>query len=136
MFCGECGTQNPDTNAFCKNCGKPVRRPTVQGIAPGSGQPAGAAQSTPPAPGIVTAHVQDGHGPAPGFLATLKRRKAVVASIICGVVSALILPYVLGAFAIIIGIWAVYKKDVPGVIGIIIGSMVILVNYFYFVIFP
>jgi hypothetical protein len=24
MFCGECGTDNPDTNRFCKNCGKPV----------------------------------------------------------------------------------------------------------------
>ena len=24
MFCGECGTQNPDTNQFCKNCGKPL----------------------------------------------------------------------------------------------------------------
>ncbi len=27
MFCGECGTQNPDTNQFCKNCGKALRRP-------------------------------------------------------------------------------------------------------------
>ena len=27
MFCGECGTQNPDTNQFCKNCGKPLRKP-------------------------------------------------------------------------------------------------------------
>ena len=31
MFCGDCGTQNPDTNAFCKNCGKPVKKPVLQG---------------------------------------------------------------------------------------------------------
>ena len=24
MFCNECGTDNPDTNKFCKNCGKPL----------------------------------------------------------------------------------------------------------------
>lgn len=32
MFCGECGTQNPDTNQFCRNCGKPLPRhqPAVQ----------------------------------------------------------------------------------------------------------
>ena len=33
MFCGECGTQNPDTNQFCKNCGKPLAR--RQAPAPG-----------------------------------------------------------------------------------------------------
>ena len=26
MFCGECGTQNPDTNQFCSNCGKPLKK--------------------------------------------------------------------------------------------------------------
>jgi hypothetical protein len=26
MFCGECGTQNPDTNQFCKNCGNPLKK--------------------------------------------------------------------------------------------------------------
>ena len=32
MFCGECGAQNPDTNKFCKNCGKPLvrRQPAEQ----------------------------------------------------------------------------------------------------------
>lgn len=24
LFCGECGTQNPDSNKFCNNCGKPI----------------------------------------------------------------------------------------------------------------
>ena len=26
MFCGECGTENPDTNRFCKICGKPLKQ--------------------------------------------------------------------------------------------------------------
>ena len=74
--------------------------------------------------------------PAPGFIGTLQRRKYMTAGIICGVASALILPYILGAAAIILGIWAIYKQDKLGIIGIIIGSLVILVNYFYLVIFP
>ena len=44
MFCGECGTENPDTNRFCKNCGKPLKqtRPV-----PAPGAPV---QAPPPAP--------------------------------------------------------------------------------------
>jgi zinc-ribbon domain len=38
MFCGECGTENPDTNQFCKNCGKPLKKKQLQ-----------------PAPAVVTA---------------------------------------------------------------------------------
>lgn len=26
MYCGECGTENPDTNRFCKSCGKPLKQ--------------------------------------------------------------------------------------------------------------
>ncbi|MCX6701555.1 MAG: hypothetical protein NTV68_16810 [Methanomicrobiales archaeon] len=72
----------------------------------------------------------------PGFIGILTQRKYTVAGIICGVASALILPYILGVVAIILGIWAITKKDKLGVIGIIIGSLVIVVNYFYLVIFP
>jgi hypothetical protein len=25
MLCGECGAENPDTNQFCVNCGKPLK---------------------------------------------------------------------------------------------------------------
>ncbi|MDP3564402.1 MAG: zinc ribbon domain-containing protein, partial [Methanoregula sp.] len=32
MFCGECGTENPDTNQFCKNCGKPLKKKQLQPI--------------------------------------------------------------------------------------------------------
>ena len=69
-------------------------------------------------------------------LGTIRSRKSLVASVIFGVASALILPYVFGALAIILGTWVVYKKDKWGIIGIIIGLLVILVDYFYIVIFP
>ena len=50
--------------------------------------------------------------------------------------SFLIFPYIFGALAIILGIWTVYKKDQWGVVGIVIGLLVILVDYFYILIFP
>ncbi len=60
----------------------------------------------------------------------------MVASIIFGVASVLFLPYIFGALAIILGIWAISKKDNLGVIGVVIGTLVIVVDYFYLVIFP
>jgi hypothetical protein len=30
MFCGVCGTENPDTNQFCNNCGKPLKKKQLQ----------------------------------------------------------------------------------------------------------
>ncbi len=32
MFCGECGTENPDTNQFCKSCGKPLKKKQQQPV--------------------------------------------------------------------------------------------------------
>jgi len=34
MFCGQCGTSNPDTNKFCENCGRALIRPRPSGAAP------------------------------------------------------------------------------------------------------
>ena len=131
MFCGECGTQNPETNMFCKNCGKPLKKSLAQNTTQSHAPLAPAAPYIPPSPSVVTVKT-----PTSGFMGTLKSRKILVASIICGVVSALILPYILGVVAIILGIWAIYKKDKLGVIGIIIGLLVVFVNYFYLIIFP
>ncbi|MDO9325456.1 MAG: zinc ribbon domain-containing protein [Methanoregula sp.] len=136
MFCGECGAQNPDNNAFCKNCGKPLKRSSVQGLAPGSAQPV---LVTPPAqasPGTVTVLARVDSTPVSGIIGTIRSKKALVASIVCGVLSALVLPYLLGTLAIILGIWVVHKKDRRGVIGILLGLAVILLDYFYLVIFP
>lgn len=164
MFCGKCGTNNPDTNKFCKNCGRALVKPQPLGETapaaptpwtPSTREPQGYNVPTPPpdpvptpvpAPQVTPGTTMPGSlaeqsrmepaPPTPGFTGILKQRKYMVASIICGVVSALILPYVLGAAAIVLGIWAITKKDKLGVIGIIIGALVMIVNYFYLVIFP
>ncbi|MDO9325853.1 MAG: zinc ribbon domain-containing protein [Methanoregula sp.] len=47
-FCGECGTLNPDTNRFCKNCGTPLRR-SQPSAAPAPVTPA-PVDAYPPAP--------------------------------------------------------------------------------------
>lgn len=40
MFCGNCGTQNPDNAAFCKQCGTQLRKPVrTPAPAPGSRAP-------------------------------------------------------------------------------------------------
>lgn len=58
MYCKKCGTQNPDTNTLCSNCGAPliqpeppvVPQPPQYGQAPQYGQPPvyGAAAALPP----------------------------------------------------------------------------------------
>ena len=133
MFCGECGTQNPDTNAFCKNCGEPLKKSGSHGFSQAGVLQEPSAPYVQPVQSIVTPLTQ----PAQGTVGVpKKRRKALYASIILGVASCLILPYIFGTLAVILGIWAVYKKDTLGVIGIVIGALVIVVNYFYLVFFP
>lgn len=55
MFCTECGTENPDTNRFCKNCGRPLKKehpvPPPAGPVPG----AGAMHTAPTAPADAAA---------------------------------------------------------------------------------
>ena len=136
MFCGECGIENPDKNQFCKNCGKPLKNRQVQQMPTGYPTPVPVAPPVSPPVGFVPAQAPVQPAPPGGFMGTLRRRKAMVASIIFGAASALILPYIFGALAIILGIWAISKKDKLGVIGVVIGSLVIVVDYFYLVIFP
>jgi hypothetical protein len=52
MFCGECGTENPDTNQFCKNCGKPLKKKPQQ-------------PDTVPAPAVATITPPHHMPPAP-----------------------------------------------------------------------
>jgi hypothetical protein len=137
MFCGECGTQNPDTNAFCKNCGKPVKRSVIQG--PPQNVTATAAGAAPPVPvasagATIPAQPVSVH-PA-GIIGTIWSRKTLVGSIVFSLASLLIFPYIFGALAILLGLWTVYKKDKWGVAGIVTGLLVILVDYFYIVLFP
>ena len=124
MFCGECGTQNPDTNQFCKNCGKPLKKTQVTAV-----QPPAAAFSPP-----VTA-TTPGTAAQPGLTDLLKKRKFAIASIVCGLASFVVVPYILAILAIILGAIAVWKKDYLGIIGIIAAIITVIIDMCYFLIF-
>lgn len=51
MFCTECGTDNPDTNRFCRSCGKPLKtaRPSPPQAGPAPGPSAVPSPAGPPA---------------------------------------------------------------------------------------
>jgi hypothetical protein len=151
MFCGECGTQNPDTNQFCKNCGKPLRRPLQVPAPQPAGVPAPPAvhpqappvyyppQPAPAQPQGVTAGTTAPAGPP-------KSRGLLVLgilSILAGIAAFVLYPYILGALAIVTGGGSVYgtrkktgKIAYVAIIGIVIGLAAILVDNFYFVLFP
>ena len=147
MFCGECGTENPDTNSFCKNCGKPLRRP--QQAPQPAAVPVPQAATPPPAytPPIA------GHAPAAAVpagapaVAKPSLNKGLLALGIVGFILAIVswffYPYLCGIAAVILGGVTFYKTEnkigivaiiaiVAGVIGI--ASMAI--GYFYLVLFP
>lgn len=97
MFCGECGIENPETNRFCINCGKPLKKagsgvsphPAVSGPAPVS--PLGAAP-----PITAPAHKR-------------KRNWTGIAGLICGILSWIILTAPLAVLAIVLGAISLYK---------------------------
>jgi hypothetical protein len=124
MFCGECGTDNPDTNKFCKNCGRPLKP-----VRAGAG-PAQAAITPAPAPAVSPGAIVQ--PPAEG---ALKRHKFAIGSIVCGVASFAVLPYIFATIAIILGAVAVWKKDYLGLIGILAAVITIAIDLFYFFIF-
>jgi hypothetical protein len=128
MFCGECGAGNPDTNRFCKQCGKalikrdpgmaPVAGPVIQ--APGS---------------LSVQPVANKIKPARNWLA--------IFSLIVSLVSWVVYPVVIGAAAVVLGILSVVlakkkhaKIPVSGIIAIIIGLLAIVLNFFWLDIFP
>jgi hypothetical protein len=119
MFCGECGYRNQDTSAYCRNCGKPLKKPHV---------------AVPAQP--VTPPIKDIPAATPMVLAvpvTTKKTDRVViySSIICGIASFFFIPYVLAIMAIALGFFSVYKKDRLGVMGIAIGVVAIIIDYGY-----
>jgi hypothetical protein len=124
MFCGNCGTQNPDTNSFCKNCGSPlIKQQTAVPVVPAP-VPAVAVQLGQQIP------VKKGRN-WPGIM-----------SAVAGITGFLIYPYILGALAVVLGGYSIYtthkktgKTAVIAVAGIIIGITAMLLNYFYIFIF-
>jgi hypothetical protein len=152
MFCGECGTQNPDTNQFCKNCGKPLRRPQQAQAPPQA-----------PAPVIPTAAPQPVYtqpvytpppaGYPPGAAAPsgppvkppLNKGLLVlgILGIIAGIVSWFRYPYLLGLLAVVLGGVAIARTEnkkgavaIIAIIAILVGLGCIVFDLFYLTILP
>jgi hypothetical protein len=146
MFCGECGTQNPDTNSFCKNCGKPLRKPQPSPVTqPAAAQPAYYPPQTGAAPVIPAAPANTTQVPAaaPDAPVTKKRSWAGILSLIISLLSWLAYPIILGMLAVLAGIFGIYaarkagsKIPVSALIGIVIGLLAIVLNFFWLDIFP
>jgi hypothetical protein len=152
MFCGECGTQNPDTNQFCKNCGKPLRRPQQAPVPQPASipmQPVAAQYQAQP----VSYQPEPAAVQPPGLIAgaatTVTHPKNTgmlvlgIVSVIAGIAAFIFYPYILGALAIVLGGISFYvtrkktgKIAFIAIIGIVIGVAAILVDNFFFVLFP
>jgi hypothetical protein len=138
MFCGECGTQNPDTNQFCKNCGTPLRKAQPY-AAPTPSAPVPVATYSPAAPAPVAAGK-----PAVAKLPLNKGLLALgIGSILAGAVSWFLYPYICGILAIVLGGYVLYKSKnkksktaILGILGIVVGLASITLDIFYFTVFP
>lgn len=137
-FCGECGTENPDTNRFCKNCGGALRKtaeaPTTQ--------PEPAQQSGVPVQPQAAA-VPAGTPPVPAAGETPKRIWLGIISLIPAILSWILYPVLLGIVAVVFGIASIAlarkqgtRFPVAGMIAIIVGLLAIIVNIYWLDIFP
>ncbi|MDD1683513.1 MAG: zinc-ribbon domain-containing protein [Methanoregula sp.] len=150
MFCGECGTQNPDTNQFCKNCGKPLKKtqqaPAPQPAAVPVPQVAAMPQAQPVYYPPQPAGVQP-PGAVAGAPVKPPLNKGMLALAIVGVVLGIVswfrYPYILSILAIVLGVVVVAKTEkktsavaIVAVLAILIGLACIVVDIFYFTIFP
>jgi hypothetical protein len=157
MFCGECGTQNPDTNRFCINCGKPLKEnlnaspvahpaPAASPVPPVVSKPPNppSQQSSPiPPPGMTVPQA-----PATTTLPATQAEKSprnwfAIVSFILALLSWVIYPIIIGFFAMGLGIFSLYsakkqqsKIPVIAVIAIIIGLLAIVLSFFWLDIFP
>jgi hypothetical protein len=130
MFCGECGTQNPDTNSFCKNCGKPLKRaPAPSHSAPAPVQAPTVAVLSSPVP-EQAAPSEPVKKPGWNWLAII--------SLAISFLSWIVYPYICGIIAIIIGgaaLWLGRKQTgkisfiAVAAILIALGSM--FLDFFY-----
>lgn len=154
MFCGECGTQNPDTNQFCRNCGKPLKRPQ-----PASAPPPAAAQPAPAQPAYYPPQqpvyaqqpvsMQQPPGTPAPVPATAKpplNKTMLVLAIVgmlAGIGSFLRYPYILGTLAVVLGIVAIAKPEnrrgvvmVIGILALLVGLGSMIFDMFYLMIMP
>lgn len=143
MFCGECGTQNPDTNQFCKNCGKPLKKNAAAPLS----QSAPAPVATPPAsPGFYVHPSQTTVVSETSAEAKQPLHKGLLLldsmSILIGAVSWFVYPYICGTLAIVLGGVVLFKSRnkkgtgaiiiaIMGIIGLVIGLASMLVDLYY-----
>ena len=138
MFCNECGAQNPDTNQFCRNCGKPLKHHPPAAAPAAAAAPAPAPVSPPaPAPGYQPAQpVAPAAAPAPAPAPKRPWNLLGILSFIVGLLSWGILTVILAIVAILLGIISLVlfrKKSgrigISSVLGIIlaIGALAALV---------
>jgi hypothetical protein len=151
MFCGECGTQNPDTNQFCKNCGKPLRKPQQ---APVSQPAAPVPPVTAPAPAQPVYYPAQPAASQPGVspqgtpvVEKPPINKVMLAlgiiGILAGIGSWLRYPYLLGILAIVLGAVAMAKPEnrrgavlIIACLAVLIGLASIVFDMFYLMIMP
>src|SRR6266571_3414857 len=81
--CATCGAQNPDTNRFCQNCGKPLAVAATQAPAPPAPPPPVAAPPPPQA-----AYQNPYYAPQPGQAVTVSRTSPWL---IIGIIGGLVL---------------------------------------------
>jgi hypothetical protein len=151
MFCGECGTQNPDTNQFCKNCGKPLRKPPVPAQQPAAFpvQPVAAPPQAPPVyyqppPAGVQQPVAVAGAAVPATAPMNKGMLALaIVGILAGIGSWFRYPYLLGILAIVLGGIVIAKSEnkkgtiaIIAIIAILIGLASIVFDIFYLTIMP
>lgn len=146
MFCGECGTQNPDTNQFCKNCGKPLKKsqPAAAPVPPVAVPPqAPPVYYQPPQAAAQPAFAQAGT-PVTAKPPLNKMMLALgVIGVLTGIGSFFRYPYLLGILAIVLGGVVLAKPEnrrgavmVVAGLAILIGLSSIVFDLFYLMIMP
>lgn len=142
MFCGECGTRNPDTNHFCKNCGRPLKtaRPALPVSPHSPGLVTAPAQPVSYAPPAAAQRVTDN---PPAVTGNPQRTWLGIVSLIPAIASWILYPVLLGIIAVVLGMGSLWLWKQQGtrfpasaVIAIIVGLLAIVINIFWLDIFP
>lgn len=135
MFCGECGAQNPDSNQFCRNCGKPLvrRQPAAQPAAQPAHQPAPVPAAVPAKP-VMQPAAAASPAPAPALVAKRRLNWPGFVSLVLGILSWIIYTGIFAIVAILLGIislvWfrkATGRIGISAIIGIVLGIAAIAI---------
>jgi zinc-ribbon domain len=133
MFCSECGAQNPDTNQFCKNCGKPLVRKQPAGQPAAQPAPVPVAQpAAQPVPAPAVPYQPPVAAPvpvvAPAAAPKRKRNWLGILSFLIGLLSWGILTTILAVVAMLFGVISLvlFRKatgriGITSILGLVLG---------------